>query len=70
MPKFAFSKTVDVDRDLIFQINTDFQNIDSVLNVDRTLWAFAVNQVILNLDFFANYQSLLKIKVKKNSFPW
>ena len=31
MPKFAFSKTVDVDRDLIFQINTDFQNFTKIL---------------------------------------
>ena len=31
------------------------KNIDSVLNVDRTLWAFAVNQVIVNLDCYNTY---------------
>ena len=40
---------------LIKVINTDFENIDSVLNVDRTLWAFAVNQVIANLDCYNTY---------------
>ena len=40
---------------LIKVINLDFQNIDSVLNVDRTLWAFAVNQVIQNLDCYNTY---------------
>ncbi len=40
---------------LIKVINTDFNNIDSVLNVDRTLWAFAVNQVIANLDCYNTY---------------
>lgn len=41
--------------DLIRVINLEFQNIDSVLNVDRTLWAFAVNQVIQNLDCYNTY---------------
>ena len=40
---------------LIKVINLDFQNIDSVLNVDRVLWAFAVNQVLLNLDCYNTY---------------
>ena len=40
---------------LIKVIDLDFQNIDSVLNVDRTLWAFAVNQVLLNLDCYNTY---------------
>ena len=40
---------------LIRTIDSDFQNIDSVLNVDRTLWAFAVNQVISNLDCYNTY---------------
>ncbi len=40
---------------LIKVIDLDFQNIDSVLNVDRTLWAFAVNQVIQNLDCYNTY---------------
>ena len=36
--------------ELITTLNYNFNQIDSVLNVDRTLWAFALNQVILNLD--------------------
>ena len=40
---------------LIQVINNNFNNIDSVLNVDRTLWAFAVNQVLLNLDCYNTY---------------
>jgi hypothetical protein len=40
---------------LIKVIDLDFQNIDSVLNVDRILWAFAVNQVIQNLDCYNTY---------------
>ncbi len=40
---------------LIKVIDLDFTNIDSVLNVDRTLWAFAVNQTILNLDCYNTY---------------
>tara|TARA_B100001142_G_scaffold330325_1_gene398128 strand:- start:46 stop:1818 length:1773 start_codon:yes stop_codon:yes gene_type:complete len=40
---------------LIKVIDLDFQNIDSVLNVDRTLWAFAVNQVTQNLDCYNTY---------------
>ena len=40
---------------LIKTIHLDFDNIDSVLNVDRTLWAFAVNQVIQNLDCYNTY---------------
>ncbi|MBT3612516.1 MAG: hypothetical protein HN522_06230, partial [Flavobacteriales bacterium] len=40
---------------LIKVLDLDFQNIDSVLNVDRTLWAFAVNQVLLNLDCYNTY---------------
>ena len=31
MPKFEFSKTVDVQRDLIFQISTDYENFTKVL---------------------------------------
>ena len=41
--------------ELIKTINLDFNNIDSVLNVDRVLWAFAVNQVISNLDCYNTY---------------
>ena len=40
---------------LIKTINLDFQNLDSILNIDRTLWAFAANQVILNLDCYNTY---------------
>ena len=40
---------------LIKVLDVDFQNIDSVLNVDRTLWAFAVNSVISNLDTYNGY---------------
>ena len=31
MPKFEFTKIVDVDRDLIFQISTDYERFTSVL---------------------------------------
>ena len=40
---------------LVKVLELDFQNIDSVLNVDRALWAFAVNQVIANLDCYNTY---------------
>ena len=40
---------------LIEIINFNPQFIDSILNVDRTLWAFAVNQVISNLDTYNGY---------------
>ena len=40
---------------LVKVLDLDFQNIDSVLNVDRTLWAFAVNQVLANLDAYNTY---------------
>ena len=41
--------------DLIKTIELEFQNIDSILNVDRVLWAFAVNQVIANFDCYNTY---------------
>lgn len=41
--------------ELIGTLNYNFSQIDSVLNVDRTLWAFAVNQVLLNLDCYNTY---------------
>ena len=41
--------------ELIRTIKDDFTNLDSVLNIDRTLWAFAVNQVIQNLDCYNTY---------------
>lgn len=42
-------------RILIHTINFNPQDIDSILDVDRTLWAFAVNQVISNLDTYNGY---------------
>ena len=42
-------------QDLIKAINFNPQDIDSILNVDRTLWAFAVNQVVSNLDTYNGY---------------
>ena len=41
--------------ELIKTIALDWENIDSILNVDRVLWAFAVNQVLLNLDCYNTY---------------
>ena len=41
--------------ELITTLNYNFSGIDSILNVDRTLWAFAVNQVLLNLDCYNTY---------------
>ena len=60
---------------LIKVINLDFQNIDSVLNVDRTLWAFAVNQVVQNLDCYNTYyiHNYYLYKTKDGLFqmiPW
>ena len=40
---------------LIKTIDNDFANIDNILNVDRTLWAFAVNQATSNLDCYNTY---------------
>jgi hypothetical protein len=41
--------------ELIEKINFDFDNLGEVLNIDRTLWAFAVNSAILNLDTYNGY---------------
>ncbi len=41
--------------DFIYTLNFNFNEIDSVLNVDRVLWAFAVNSVISNLDTYNGY---------------
>jgi hypothetical protein len=38
--------------DFIDVLNNDPSNLDTVLNIDRVLWAFAVNQVIANLDTY------------------
>ena len=56
-------------------IDSDFAHIDSVLNVDRTLWAFAVNQVISNLDCYNTYyvHNYYLYKTKDGLFqmiPW
>ncbi|MDX2361161.1 MAG: CotH kinase family protein [Crocinitomicaceae bacterium] len=37
---------------LINVLNNSPADLDTVLNIDRVLWAFAVNQVILNLDTY------------------
>jgi len=37
---------------MIDTLNNHFTHIDSVLNVDRVLWAFAVNTVLLNQDTY------------------
>lgn len=39
-------------RDLIYTINFTPELMDSVLNVDRVLWAFAANTVVTNLDTY------------------
>ena len=41
--------------ELIRTIEFDFDNLQSILNVDRVLWAFAANQVLLNLDCYNTY---------------
>ena len=41
--------------DFIDTLNNHFNEIDSVLNVDRVLWYFAVNAVISNLDTYNGY---------------
>ncbi|MCR9170889.1 MAG: CotH kinase family protein [bacterium] len=38
--------------ELIDVLNNDPANLDTILNIDRVLWAFAVNQVIANLDTY------------------
>ena len=37
---------------LIYTLNFNLSEIDSILNVDRVLWAFAVNTVLANLDTY------------------
>ena len=41
--------------DLIYTLNYNTSEIDSILNVDRVLWAFAVNTVIANFDTYNGY---------------
>ena len=41
--------------ELIRTITLDWENVDSVLNVDRVLWAFAVNTVVGNFDTYNGY---------------
>ena len=40
---------------LIETLHFDFDNLGEVLNIDRVLWAFAVNSAILNLDTYNGY---------------
>ena len=40
---------------LIATLNFNLSELDSVLNIDRVLWAFAVNTVIANLDTYNGY---------------
>lgn len=40
---------------LIYTLNFNPAEIEDVLNIDRVLWAFAVNQTILNLDTYNGY---------------
>ena len=40
---------------LINTLNNNTAEIDSILNVDRVLWAFAVNSVIANLDTYNGF---------------
>ena len=40
---------------LIYTLNFNTSEIDSVLNVDRVLWAFAVNTVLANFDTYNGY---------------
>jgi spore coat protein CotH len=41
--------------DLIYTLNFNPNQLDSVLNIDRVLWAFAVNTVIGNYDSYNGY---------------
>ncbi len=41
--------------DLIYTLNYNYSELDSVLNIDRVLWNFAVNTAILNLDTYNGY---------------
>ena len=41
--------------DLIETLNLNPQNLGDILNIDRVLWAFAVNTVVSNLDTYNGY---------------
>ena len=41
--------------DMIYALNFSPNNLDSFLNIDRALWAFAVNTVIGNFDSYNGY---------------
>ena len=41
--------------DLIYTLNFNPTELDTILNIDRVLWAFAVNSVISNLDTYNGY---------------
>jgi len=60
---------------MIDVLNHHPEQIDSVLNVDRILWAFAVNQAILNLDTYngvdpRNYYMYLTKDGLFQMIPW
>ncbi len=38
-------------------LNKDIKNVESVLNVDRTLWMLAFNNVLVNLSSYSGYNS-------------
>lgn len=40
---------------LIETLNFNFEDLENVLNIDRTLWALAINSAILNLDTYNGY---------------
>jgi len=40
---------------LIYTLNLDTLNLESILNIDRTLWMHAFNYVLLNLDSYIAY---------------
>ncbi|NVO03881.1 MAG: CotH kinase family protein, partial [Bacteroidetes bacterium] len=41
--------------DFIHKLNVDTSQIESVLNIDRTLWMHAINYTLLNLDSYIGY---------------
>jgi len=40
---------------LIYTLNEDTQNLDKILNIDRTLWMHAFNYTLMNLDSYIGY---------------
>ena len=61
--------------ELIDVLHNDPDNLDSILNIDRVLWAFAVNSVIANLDTYNGWyiHNFYLYKTKDGLFqmiPW